>query len=53
MRVPVDEVGRDHAGLDAFLRAVDVAEEGVERGDALLQPAFEDAPTRASSARAG
>ena len=46
MRVAEDEVGRDDAGLDAFLRAVDVGEEGVERGDALLQAAFEIGPFR-------
>ena len=46
MRVAVDEVGRDDAGLDAFLRAVDVGEEGVERRDALLQAALERDPFR-------
>jgi hypothetical protein len=46
MGVAVDEVGRDHAGLEAFLRAVEVGKEGVERVHPLRQAALHRRPFR-------
>ncbi len=46
MGVAVDEVGRDDAGLDAFLGAVDVLQEQVDGRDPLRQPALQESPFR-------
>ena len=41
MRIAVDEVLRDDAGLDAFLGAVDIPQEGIDGGDPLLEAALD------------
>jgi hypothetical protein len=52
VRIGEDQIGRDDAGLDALLGAVNVLQKGVDGRDALFEAALQILPlTRADDAR--